>query len=179
MGQGHASAQGPVVPEAVSLASAERPKKSVESPVSGFDPWVGKIPWRRVWEPTPVFLPGESHGQRSLAGRCQSRIPESCPRVPIVHWHWVPRVRLVPSGWHARPSLSPLSSPSTVPQLQPHQQPLHCPQSCRWPLLALCLPEGCSLLRMSLLQALLWALASQVAQSSPPAGWPWGRSLVP
>ena len=34
----------------------------------GFDPWVGKIPWRRVWQPTPVFLPGESHGQRSLAG---------------------------------------------------------------------------------------------------------------
>ena len=34
----------------------------------GFDPWVGKIPWRRAWEPTPVFLPGESHGQGSLAG---------------------------------------------------------------------------------------------------------------
>ena len=33
----------------------------------GFDPWGGKIPWRRVWQPTPVFLPGESHGQRSLA----------------------------------------------------------------------------------------------------------------
>ena len=33
-----------------------------------FDPWVGKIPWRRKWQPTPVFLPGESHGQRSLAG---------------------------------------------------------------------------------------------------------------
>ena len=29
---------------------------------------VGKIPWRRKWQPTPVFLPGESHGQRSLAG---------------------------------------------------------------------------------------------------------------
>ena len=28
----------------------------------GFDPWVGKIPWRRAWQPTPVFLPGESHG---------------------------------------------------------------------------------------------------------------------
>ena len=28
-----------------------------------FDPWVGKIPWRRLWQPTPVFLPGESHGQ--------------------------------------------------------------------------------------------------------------------
>ena len=30
--------------------------------------WVGKIPWRRTWQPTPVFLPGEFHGLRSLAG---------------------------------------------------------------------------------------------------------------
>ena len=35
---------------------------------SGFDPWVGKIPWRAAWKPSPVFLPGESHGQRSRAG---------------------------------------------------------------------------------------------------------------
>ena len=34
----------------------------------GFSPWVGKILWRRKWQPTPVFLPGKSHGQRSLAG---------------------------------------------------------------------------------------------------------------
>ena len=34
----------------------------------GFDPRVGKIPWRRAGQPTPVFLPGESHGHRSLAG---------------------------------------------------------------------------------------------------------------
>ena len=34
----------------------------------GLDPWVGRIPWRRAWRPTPVFLPGESHGQKSLAG---------------------------------------------------------------------------------------------------------------
>ena len=35
-----------------------------------FDSWVGKIPWRRAWsgQPTPVFLPGKSHGQRSLEG---------------------------------------------------------------------------------------------------------------
>ena len=33
-----------------------------------FDPWVGKILWRREWLLTPVFLPGEFHGQRSLAG---------------------------------------------------------------------------------------------------------------
>ena len=34
----------------------------------GFHPWVWKIPWRRAWQLTPVFLPGESHGQRSLMG---------------------------------------------------------------------------------------------------------------
>ena len=34
----------------------------------GFDPRVGKIPWRRKWQPTAVFLPRKSHGQRSLAG---------------------------------------------------------------------------------------------------------------
>ena len=34
----------------------------------GFDPWVGRISWRRARQPTPVFLPGESHGQRSLVG---------------------------------------------------------------------------------------------------------------
>ena len=34
----------------------------------GFDPWIGKMPWRRAWQPTPVFSPGESPGQRSLAG---------------------------------------------------------------------------------------------------------------
>ena len=33
-----------------------------------FNPWVRKIPWRRKWQPTPVFLPGKSHGQRNLAG---------------------------------------------------------------------------------------------------------------
>ena len=34
----------------------------------GFDPWARKIPWSRKWQPTPVFLPGKSHGQRSLEG---------------------------------------------------------------------------------------------------------------
>ena len=40
-------------------------------------PWVGKVPWRRWWQPTPAFLPGESHGQRSLAGYC----PQGCKEV--------------------------------------------------------------------------------------------------
>ena len=35
---------------------------------SKFNPWVRKIPWRRAWKPTPVFLLGESHGQSSLEG---------------------------------------------------------------------------------------------------------------
>ena len=39
-----------------------------------FDPWVGKIPWRKQWQHTPGFLPGESHGQRSLVD-C---IPSDC-----------------------------------------------------------------------------------------------------
>ena len=35
---------------------------------AGFNSWVEKIPWLRKWQPTPVFLPGKTHGQRSLAG---------------------------------------------------------------------------------------------------------------
>ena len=33
-----------------------------------FNPWVGKMPWKRAWQPTQVILPGKSHGQRSLGG---------------------------------------------------------------------------------------------------------------
>ena len=33
-----------------------------------FNPWVSKIPWKRTWQPTPGFLPGESQGQRNLVG---------------------------------------------------------------------------------------------------------------
>ena len=43
----------------------------------GIHPWVGKIPWRRKWQPTPAFLPGKSHGQRSLVGYS----PWGCRRV--------------------------------------------------------------------------------------------------
>ena len=38
-----------------------------------FNPWVGKTPWSRKWQPTTVFLPGKSHGQRSLAGSTGSQ----------------------------------------------------------------------------------------------------------
>ena len=41
---------------------------SCQCRIHGFDPRVGKIPWRSAWQSTPVFLPGESHEQRSLVG---------------------------------------------------------------------------------------------------------------
>ena len=58
--------------EILKLKGAFLVAQSVKNPPAvqemGFDPWVRKIPWRRKWQPTPVFLPGESHGQRSLVG---------------------------------------------------------------------------------------------------------------
>ena len=36
---------------------------------TGFSPWIGKIPWKREWQSNPIFLPGKSHGQRSLVGK--------------------------------------------------------------------------------------------------------------
>ena len=41
---------------------------AMQDQINGFDPWVGKIPWGRKWQPIPVFFPGEFHGQRSLVG---------------------------------------------------------------------------------------------------------------
>ena len=43
----------------------------------GFDPLQGRFPWRRAWQPTPVFLPGESYGQRSLVGYSPWGLKES------------------------------------------------------------------------------------------------------
>ena len=43
-------------------------QETEEKKRSGFNPWVRKIPWGRKWQPTPLFLPEKSHGQRSLVG---------------------------------------------------------------------------------------------------------------
>ena len=40
--------------------------KETQSPISKVQSWVGKTPWRREWLPTPIFLPGEIHGQRNV-----------------------------------------------------------------------------------------------------------------
>ena len=50
----------------MALAVKNLPASAVRHETCGFDPWVGKIPWRREWQPTPVFLPVEFHRQRSL-----------------------------------------------------------------------------------------------------------------
>ena len=53
-----------------------------------FNPWVRKSPWRRAWQPTPVFLPEESHGQRSLAGyRPWGREESDTTEVTHAHTH--------------------------------------------------------------------------------------------
>ena len=54
-----------------------------------FIPWVRKIPWRRAWQPTPTFLPGESHGQRSLAGYGPYSLKESDTTEQTQHTHSV------------------------------------------------------------------------------------------
>jgi len=55
----------------------------------GFNPWVGKIPWRRQWLPTPVFSPGESLGQRSLEGYSPwgRKELDMIEQLTLSHWH--------------------------------------------------------------------------------------------
>ena len=69
-GSGRSSREGIDYPLQYSWASlvAQMVKNLPACGRPGFDPWVGKIPWRRVWQSVPIFLPGESHGQRSLVG---------------------------------------------------------------------------------------------------------------
>ena len=56
----------------------------------GFNPWIRKSPWRRKWEPTPVFLPGEYHGQekpgglQSMGSQSRTRLSHSCPGITLV-----------------------------------------------------------------------------------------------
>ena len=53
----------------------------------GFNCWLGKIPWRRKWQPTPVFLPGESHGQKNLVG-CSPWGRKESDTTKRLHFHF-------------------------------------------------------------------------------------------
>ena len=71
----------PILPKAshVVLVVKNLPANAGDVKRCGFDPWVGKIPWRRAWQPTPVFLPGGSHRQKNLAGYS----PQSCKELDM------------------------------------------------------------------------------------------------
>ena len=61
----------------------------------GFNPWVRKVPWNRAWHPTPVFLPGESHGRRSLGGYSPRGRKESDTTEQLhFHFSWLPLLNL-------------------------------------------------------------------------------------
>ena len=54
---------------------------------TGFDLWVQKIPWRRKWHPTPAFMPGKSHGQRSLVDYSPWGLKESDTTEQLTYTH--------------------------------------------------------------------------------------------
>ena len=71
------------------------------------DPWVGKIPWRREWLPTPVLLPGKFNGQRKLVGCSLWGLKES-DMTERLNWrrrHWRPTPVLLPGESHGLRSL--------------------------------------------------------------------------
>ena len=104
-----------------------------------FDPWVGKTAWRRKWLPTPVFLPGKLHGQRSLEGyipwggksvrhnlvtkrQPQGPMPKkndnrdvvtwSCSLTEAVRWGWnnTSKFPLTPCSQHSSDGITPFNS---------------------------------------------------------------------
>ena len=90
------------------LANAEEDFKGCT-----FDPWVGKIPWRSAWQPTPVFLPTESHGQKRLGYSPWGRKESSMVDMTSHHEHRI----LEAQEWKELQALSRLvlSCPSEKP----------------------------------------------------------------
>ena len=87
--------------------------------------WVGKIPWRRKWQPTPVFLPGKSHGLWSLVGYCPWGRKES-DTTEWVHFHFEEQGReewAVEGAGARSPRILPFSSPCPVLSLNGEQRP--------------------------------------------------------
>ena len=79
----------------------------------GFSPWIGKIPWRKKWQPTPIFLFGKFHGQRSLVGY-SSWDPKESDTTEQLHF--------ILSG-----VISPLFSSSILGTYQPGEFLFQCP----------------------------------------------------
>ena len=110
----------------------------------GFDPWIGKIPWRRAWKPTPGLLPGKFHGQRCLVGyspwgRKESKVTEgtkytrpkrqACCALEEHMFHFKNMLNVSPlgtaiqnqeSGWETSQSSALFSSPLPSPSAAAH-----------------------------------------------------------
>ena len=90
-----------------------------------FDPWAGKIPWRRKWQPTPVFLPGQSQGQRNLVSYspwCQKRVGHNL--VTKQQQQNNPSSTLqCDGGQSALPLETPISPPGSLEFWQPFKGP--------------------------------------------------------
>ena len=67
----------------------------------GFNPWVTKVPWRRAWQPTPVFFLGEPHGQKSLKATVH-RVTKSQTQVKQPSMHAYFGIHLISSGFLVR-----------------------------------------------------------------------------
>ena len=78
----------------------------------GFNPWVRKIPWRSKWQPTPIFLPGDSHGQRSLVGYSPCRLKEELDTT-----EWLTLLGGFPGGSDGKESACNSGDPGSIPEL--------------------------------------------------------------
>ena len=76
-----------LLPPTLSSASRKEPACQCKRHRPRFKPWVRKIPWRRAWQPTPEFLPGESHGWRNLAD-CSPQGRKSQTRLKQLSMAW-------------------------------------------------------------------------------------------
>ena len=111
------------------MLMVKNPLLSARNTRCGFSPWVGKTPWRRAWQPSPVFLPGESHGERSLQATAHGLaqrwawMKELSPHAWVACWLWYMVSHL--SDLPAQCSLGPASifrlphSEMCLPEFQP------------------------------------------------------------
>ena len=91
----------------------------------GFRPWVGEVPWGRRWQPTPVFLPEKSHGQRRLQTTAQSHKESDAHTHTHTHTHAPHLYEVGATDTSKRTRASDLPGP-------PRQEALMAPYFCPW-----------------------------------------------
>ena len=133
----------------------------------GFDPWVGKIPWKRAWQPTSVCLPGESHRQRSLEGYSPWGHKESDTTEATEHAHMQMMSKKITYGLKSHPWKEEATDLS-FPMFNTKEKVLvtqSCPKFCD-PMD--CSPSGFSVHGISQARILKWAAIPFFRGSSRP-----------